>query len=560
VSLTPTFVQAQSAQAYGVAGVTTPAMTTTPGQWLCAMAARKSAVALFGSPVSDNYGNTWQLAWLDGNSHGTFGSGGLYYAENIQGGAGHTVTFTLPSGAPDGCALTVAEFANIAPTFSLNATAHTSNAGPGTAIPPIGSGSLAGVTAGQLLIGSGSVSHGAEPPASLGRFTDLYRADGFNHGGVILAYALVTAIGAYPYAYAFGSSLSTSESYGIASFKGSGIAYVQQTGVSSVVMPASITTPAITTTSGHLLVAIGTTKGLTLTGASITDSQGNTWAVAWANNTGGTGHAACFYVQNCVGGAGHTFTLSMAGDASSSALSVAEFSGVALTSALDQVATASGATRPYTTAAITTTQASELLVGGGSVSVDALWGYSTVPLDWTTRVALDCAASSSAEGVILASQIAAADGTYAYGVNTGAYGSSSYEAVGIASFQPGEPEPFVPLPLQTVTIRRMRRSPHLNVDHVRLIYNRFELLATVGAGLAEGQGSDPQIMLRWSDDGGLTWSREHWTTLGKLGATTTRVRWQQLGQARDRVFEVVVSDPVDCSLINAYVDVSKGTR
>lgn len=107
--------------------------------------------------------------------------------------------------------------------------------------------------------------------------------------------------------------------------------------------------------------------------------------------------------------------------------------------------------------------------------------------------------------------------------------------------------------------RRMRRAPHLNLDHKRTIFNAFELLAQVGAGLTEGQGSDPVILMRFSDDGGMTWSEYKPTSLGKLGEYRTRVRWTRLGQARDRVFEVVVSDPVDCSLISAYVDASKGT-
>ncbi len=554
------FVQSKSVQAVSAASVTTAAMTTSSGQFLVVMAARKSAIVLTGTPITDNHGNTWTLAWLDGNIHGVFGSGGCWYAQNITGGPGHTITFTLPSGS-EGIALAVAEFSGVALTFALNSTAHTSDAGPGTAIPPILSGNLAGISTDQLLIGSGTVSHGSQPAASTGLYTDLYRADGDAHGGVILSYAIVSAIGTYHYAYNLGSNLSSAESFGLATFKGTSIAKVQSTGVFSVVAPASITTPAITTTSGHFLVVIATSRGLTFTGTVITDSKSNTWVQAWATNSGAQGHAACYYCANCTGGAGHTFTLSIGGDATLTSLSVAEFSGVALTSALDQVITTSSGTRPYTTGSVTTTQAQELLVGGGSVSLDALFGYSTVPLDWITLVVLDCAASSSAEGVILAYQIAPANGTYEYGVDSGSHGTTSFEAVGICSFLPAVIPPPPPIPPPTeLPIRRMRRTPHLNVEHARLTFNSLEVLAQVGAGLLSGQGSDPQIMLRWSNDGGRTWSREHWTTLGRIGAYRTRVLWTRLGQARDRVFEVVVSDPVACSLITAYLNVDVGLQ
>ncbi len=107
-------------------------------------------------------------------------------------------------------------------------------------------------------------------------------------------------------------------------------------------------------------------------------------------------------------------------------------------------------------------------------------------------------------------------------------------------------------------IRRMRRTPHLNETHIRQIFSRFELLAEVGEGLLEGQGVDPQAMLRWSDDGGETWSQEHWAPLGKRGEYRQRVLWRRLGQARDRVFEVVITDPVEIALITAYLDVAIG--
>jgi hypothetical protein len=65
-------------------------------------------------------------------------------------------------------------------------------------------------------------------------------------------------------------------------------------------------------------------------------------------------------------------------------------------------------------------------------------------------------------------------------------------------------------------------------------------------------------MLRWSSDGGSTWSNEHWTTIGKIGKYTNRAIWRRLGTARDRIFEVSVSDPVKAVIISANLKMTAG--
>jgi len=65
-------------------------------------------------------------------------------------------------------------------------------------------------------------------------------------------------------------------------------------------------------------------------------------------------------------------------------------------------------------------------------------------------------------------------------------------------------------------------------------------------GTASGQGEAPEAMLRWSDDGGHTWSSEHWTQMGRIGAYGYRAFWRRLGMTlklRDRVYEVSGTDP-----------------
>jgi len=73
------------------------------------------------------------------------------------------------------------------------------------------------------------------------------------------------------------------------------------------------------------------------------------------------------------------------------------------------------------------------------------------------------------------------------------------------------------------------------------------------------QGVDPQVMLRWSDDGGHTWSNEHWASMGKIGQYYKRVIWRRLGMTvklRDRVYEVSGTDPVKIAIMGAELILS----
>jgi hypothetical protein len=54
----------------------------------------------------------------------------------------------------------------------------------------------------------------------------------------------------------------------------------------------------------------------------------------------------------------------------------------------------------------------------------------------------------------------------------------------------------------------------------------------------------PQLMLRWSNDGGKTWSNTYFLGMGKLGEYETRVIKRMLGRARKRLWEASCTDPV----------------
>lgn len=107
-------------------------------------------------------------------------------------------------------------------------------------------------------------------------------------------------------------------------------------------------------------------------------------------------------------------------------------------------------------------------------------------------------------------------------------------------------------------IRRVRRPPALRANGKLLFIRSLELYVETGLGLVTGQGSNPQIMLRGSLDGGKTYGSEQWRTAGALGAYQTRPMWHALGSSRQWQPEMVVSDPVPWRILGAEVDVTVG--
>ena len=129
-------------------------------------------------------------------------------------------------------------------------------------------------------------------------------------------------------------------------------------------------------------------------------------------------------------------------------------------------------------------------------------------------------------------------------------------------------------------VRRLRRCPHLVSDLQRQYFSELQIqfqpgvglegatvsvtspasaiagyavagLSIAGTGTVLTTGVNPQAMLRWSNDGGSTYSNEHWTSIGLQGKYKNRAIWRRLGQSRDRIYEVVVTDPIKCVIVSA---------
>lgn len=110
-------------------------------------------------------------------------------------------------------------------------------------------------------------------------------------------------------------------------------------------------------------------------------------------------------------------------------------------------------------------------------------------------------------------------------------------------------------------IPRLRACPHFATPELQwLFWHLFQLDVEAGVGLDAGAspGVTPQLMLRFSDDGGHAWSNEKLASIGALGNYRHRALWRRLGKSRDRVIEVRQSDPVKVVWINARVQVTGG--
>ena len=109
------------------------------------------------------------------------------------------------------------------------------------------------------------------------------------------------------------------------------------------------------------------------------------------------------------------------------------------------------------------------------------------------------------------------------------------------------------------TMQGIATGPSVYDDRQRIFHHRFELDIEAGVGLTSGQGSDPQVWLDWADDGGHTFSeRKPFRSMGKIGAYLQRLRWLCLGQSRQRIYRLIVSDPVKRSIVAAHLTAAPG--
>lgn len=94
------------------------------------------------------------------------------------------------------------------------------------------------------------------------------------------------------------------------------------------------------------------------------------------------------------------------------------------------------------------------------------------------------------------------------------------------------------------TLVRDRISPHnATMDGKRGFFGAFEIDCERGAGGV--------AMMRYSNDGGATWSDWRQRSMGELGKYQQRLIWNLSGSARDRVWQVRCTDAVPFNIVHA---------
>ena len=100
-------------------------------------------------------------------------------------------------------------------------------------------------------------------------------------------------------------------------------------------------------------------------------------------------------------------------------------------------------------------------------------------------------------------------------------------------------------------ILRERITPVINPQGSQLIFDAVELILQVG----QQENTKPVIRLDWSDDRGKSWSKDRVLDFGAIGEFNKRTVFNRLGQSRNRVFRLRISDSNRLIILGAKVRV-----
>lgn len=142
---------------------------------------------------------------------------------------------------------------------------------------------------------------------------------------------------------------------------------------------------------------------------------------------------------------------------------------------------------------------------------------------------------------------ATSDGSLFFEKELGAEGENPVHAVYI-----DDVSVIGPASVGATHIQRIWTTGVIHNQEVRSFMSMIQVVFEQGTGLSTGQGSDPQVMMQWSDDGGKTWSNGHWRGIGAIGEYAYRTIWRRLGNFRSRIFRFIISDPIKVAVISAH--------
>ena len=96
-------------------------------------------------------------------------------------------------------------------------------------------------------------------------------------------------------------------------------------------------------------------------------------------------------------------------------------------------------------------------------------------------------------------------------------------------------------------------TPDYHSNYTAVVFNELVLDIQGGVGTDD---VDPQVMMRYSDDGGRTWSSELWAGMGLSGDYSQKCFWDQLGESYQRRFEFSGTDSFFTALLGVYASMS----
>ncbi|MGI9251125.1 MAG: hypothetical protein ACR2PR_08005 [Pseudohongiellaceae bacterium] len=101
---------------------------------------------------------------------------------------------------------------------------------------------------------------------------------------------------------------------------------------------------------------------------------------------------------------------------------------------------------------------------------------------------------------------------------------------------------------------RRRRAQVIHNNNKTLTF--WSLIVEVEGGIGTDLSPNPILKMRYSNDGGRTFGSWLEESLGAIGETLTRVKFDKLGSSRNRVFEIECSDAVELVVIAAYAEIT----
>lgn len=107
---------------------------------------------------------------------------------------------------------------------------------------------------------------------------------------------------------------------------------------------------------------------------------------------------------------------------------------------------------------------------------------------------------------------------------------------------------------ESATLRSIRRGPHLHNEGKRIFYGSLEV------ALEPELASNQRLQLKYSNDAGSSFSSAIEVNAGTNSSAVARAKWNRLGSARNRVFEVYTDDPVRRVWVDAFLEVEAGVH